>query len=896
MVLDVCRSVLHHEHDAEDAFQATFLVLARKAESIRRPDAVAGWLYEVAHHVAVKALASTARRRAQEQRVSPMAAADPTLDMTLRDLRRVLHEELRQLPEKYRLPLVLCYLEGRSQEEAAGQLGWTKGTFRGRLDRGRESLRRRLAARGITLSALLCATAIAPKALADSVVRATASSMMTGKGILSARASVLAEGVTRAMLTGKVKIATAVLFAVGLLAGAAVLTCRVLPARETAKSSATMPEPARKTESPVVKIDAKTLEDKEKDSIVYGGRVLGADGRPVAGAKLHLSLGYGYAWKSDRSPQQATTDAEGRFKFTVPKAAYGDQHTVVAALAPKCGAGWVNVAPDDRRDDLTIRLVNDDVPITGQIVDLEGKPIAGVTLTVVQINAAAGEDLGPFVEAARAKKGLVLDLEQRYLKRFTVALSPKVTTDREGRFRLTGIGRDRLVRAQIDGPTIVSQQLHILTRPEKPFELTYLERHRDDSDEKVVSVYYGSDFRHAAAPTRPIVGVVRDKETGKPLAGVTIQSCKFANNPYHGVDIIETTTDAKGQYRLTGMPRGKGNKVSLLPAADQPYVSITTEVPDSPGLEAVTLDFALKRGVWIEGKITDKVTGKPLHASVEYLSFYRNPNLRDHPGFVGGAMFRFISTREDGSFRIVGLPGPGLIGVYYHRDPYLRAGEREDEFGTRERSLDTAPYAIHFPDNYNALARIDPEKGAEKVKRDISLDPGWTYKGTVLGPDGKPLAGAHVLDLNVKQRWIREPMKTAEFKGGFKPRRQYDIIVKHSEKRLIGVTRPPKENGGAITVRLDPAAAVTGRLVDADGKPRANVDVKVTFRPKGWGFWTDYSSDRVKTDREGRFRIELLLPEQPFRLSDDVGEVPFTAPRAGQTTDLGDVRSKQLEK
>ena len=129
MVLNVCRTVLHHEQDAEDAFQATFLVLARKAESIRQPEAVAGWLYEVAYHVAVKAQAETARRRAQERKVMPMPPADPTLDMTLRDLRRVLHEELRRLPDKYRVPLVLCYLEGRSQEEAADQLGWSKGTF-----------------------------------------------------------------------------------------------------------------------------------------------------------------------------------------------------------------------------------------------------------------------------------------------------------------------------------------------------------------------------------------------------------------------------------------------------------------------------------------------------------------------------------------------------------------------------------------------------------------------------------------------------------------------------------------------------------------------------------------------------------------------------------------------
>ncbi|HKB04259.1 MAG TPA: RNA polymerase sigma factor, partial [Gemmataceae bacterium] len=137
MVLSVCRSVLHHEQDAEDAFQATFLVLARKAGSIRRREAVAGWLYEVAHHVAVRAQADAARRRARERKAPPAPSADPTLDMTLRDLHRLLHQELRALPDRYRLPLMLCYLEGRSHEEAARLLGWSRGTFRGRLDRGR---------------------------------------------------------------------------------------------------------------------------------------------------------------------------------------------------------------------------------------------------------------------------------------------------------------------------------------------------------------------------------------------------------------------------------------------------------------------------------------------------------------------------------------------------------------------------------------------------------------------------------------------------------------------------------------------------------------------------------------------------------------------------------------
>jgi RNA polymerase sigma factor (sigma-70 family) len=279
MVLNVCRSVLRHEQDAEDAFQATFLVLARRAASLREPAAVAGWLYEVAYRIALKAQAQAARRRAREQKATPMTPTDPTLDMRLRDLHRVLHEELRRLPEKYRLPLVLCYLEGRSQEEAAGQLGWSKGALRGRLDRGREQLRRRLTSRGVTLSALLCATAFAPRvaaeALVDSAVRAAVRAAVGGVGAttLSARVSALADGATRAVFVSKLKVVSAVLLAAGFVAGVEALARQTPAATETsvgnARSGAEVPR------ATAGKDPAKPPASDGKHSVAYGGRVLG---------------------------------------------------------------------------------------------------------------------------------------------------------------------------------------------------------------------------------------------------------------------------------------------------------------------------------------------------------------------------------------------------------------------------------------------------------------------------------------------------------------------------------------------------------------------------------------------------------------------------------------------
>src|SRR5262245_48490612 len=281
MVLSVCRGVLRHEQDAEDAFQVTFLLLARKAASIRQQEAVAGWLCEVAHRAAVKVRADAARRLARERTARPKAPADPARDMTLRDLQGVLHEELRRLPDKYRLPLVLCYLEGRSQEEAAGLLGWSKGTFRGRLDRGRERLRRRLTARGVGLSALLCAAAVAPRAaaeaLVDSVVRAAAPS---AAGAVSVRVFALAEGVTRAMGTGKLKVATALLLAVGLLAGAGALARHAPAAGE--------PPPRNQKSEAGTRESGPVAAEEEADAVEVRGRVVDPDGKPLAGAALSV--------------------------------------------------------------------------------------------------------------------------------------------------------------------------------------------------------------------------------------------------------------------------------------------------------------------------------------------------------------------------------------------------------------------------------------------------------------------------------------------------------------------------------------------------------------------------------------------------------------------------------
>jgi RNA polymerase sigma factor (sigma-70 family) len=180
MVMGVCRQVLNQDHDAEDAFQVTFLTLARRAETIRDRRLLSAWLYEVAYRIAIRARSAASRRRDQEKLGAAMAATTTTPqhenEAAWAELRPVLHDEINRLPDKYRLPIILSYLEGRTNEEVAGMLSWPVGTVKGRLSRARDLLRARLVRRGLVLSAAFLCSALShgvvfaevvPKALID---------------------------------------------------------------------------------------------------------------------------------------------------------------------------------------------------------------------------------------------------------------------------------------------------------------------------------------------------------------------------------------------------------------------------------------------------------------------------------------------------------------------------------------------------------------------------------------------------------------------------------------------------------------------------------------------------------------------------------------------------------
>jgi RNA polymerase sigma factor (sigma-70 family) len=253
MVLAVCRRILGDPNDADDAFQATFLVLVRKAGSLGQPELLANWLYGVASRMALKVRAATAKRRQRERGLTDLPASEAAQELVWRDLRPVLDEELNRLPERYRVPMVLCYLEGHTHQQAARLLGCSRETITTRLARARKKLGQRLARRGLALSATGLAGALAEAASAAAVPAALTNSTLkaallvaAGRAAItagvSASVAALLEGTLRTMLVTKLKMVAALVLTLGVLGtGATALTYR---------SQATEPVETKQEDSP----------------------------------------------------------------------------------------------------------------------------------------------------------------------------------------------------------------------------------------------------------------------------------------------------------------------------------------------------------------------------------------------------------------------------------------------------------------------------------------------------------------------------------------------------------------------------------------------------------------------------------------------------------------------
>jgi RNA polymerase sigma factor (sigma-70 family) len=927
LVLRVCRRVLGHEQDAEDAFQVTFLVLARGAATIRKRDSLADWLHGVAFRTAMKIKRSEARRRAREMRVA-RGEASTGPGPTWSDVQTALDEEIRRLPEPFRSSFILCVLDGKSGTEAARELGCKEGTVSSRVTRARQVLQRALTRRGIELASLLGTFAVgegAARAVSPSLIKETVRfGLLVANGEPAAGAipphlTALAKGAVGVTSVTKTKLLAAVLLAALTLAGALAARYEEEPRQQT-RSGVVTAAPRKETIKPP---EAPT---DEKDAVTYAGRVIGPDGKPVAGAKVHYHF---ITREKEPIPVRAVTDADGRFSFTltrkdVPLSADAIQSDPLRTGQVIVKTDGFTFAWQGRRKeagDLLLQLARDDVPIEGRFVDLEGKPLAGLRITAMSVAAPEKGDLSAFLKALESGdtfhvalfKHLPNNLDNPILGRRGIDLLPKTTTDANGRFRLGGFAPDRVVELRVEGGTVETASLFVLTRPRPGGSARLLTppRMRDPffGPDGPVLVFWNS-FDHALAPGLTVVGTVRDAKTGKPIPGAIVESYKLAGQILSQNTIYHTVADAEGHYVFTGLPRGKDNRIRINPPKDRPYFPVVKNVPVPETFGKATGDAELQPAVWVDVTATDKGTGKPVPG---YVSYFVLPEKWDAEARFqqpfGDAYNHMMANRNDGVFRFAALPRKAILAFRTDWAKYPIA---------REASTIRLPSGLS-PSNFQAFAEIDPKPDKGPVKVAFVLDAGRVVKGKILGPDGQPLTGA--LAAGLRHDWFvdaESPLRTAEFTAlGLGPARPRLLCFAHPEKKLAGSLIVRGDEKELVIVKLQPWATVTGRLLDAAGKPIKNTSLWFTEvppckpnRPRALDVGLHVvnrsayqpSSD-PKTDNEGRFKIECLIPGLKYNLVQmdssgafDFDQVKWTGLvfkglvlQAGETKDLGDV-------
>jgi RNA polymerase sigma factor (sigma-70 family) len=333
MVWCVCRRVLDNQHDAEDAFQATFLVFVRKAASIASRELLAAWLHGVAYQTARKARATAFKRHTRERQVTEMP--EPALEHEfIDDLQPLIDQELSQLSDKYRKVLILCDLEGKTRKDAARQLRCPEGTVASRLATARAMLAKRLARHGVTISGGALAAVLSqgttsagvPTSVVSSTIKAATLFAAGRTGAISVKVAALAEGVLKTMLFSKLKTAIAIVLILGfVVTGATVLTCRTAAGQDDKKPAAEKPvEPAAKSKKEPV-----TAWGKEVDGLQLGLALVPADahafgqGETIKLAVRLRNVGKAevtvvYQWLRDCPPQVAT-DAGGRVTVYMPR-------------------------------------------------------------------------------------------------------------------------------------------------------------------------------------------------------------------------------------------------------------------------------------------------------------------------------------------------------------------------------------------------------------------------------------------------------------------------------------------------------------------------------------------------------------------------------------------------
>ena len=816
MVLGVCRRLLSDSHLAEDAFQATFLVLARRAKSVRNRDSLGGWLHRVAHRIALRLRGSVERRNIRERPCAGEVAMKRSDKVEREELRSVIDEEIDRLGDAQRLPVVLCCLEGISHEEASQRLHWPLGTIKSRLARGRRRLQERLIRRGFAPTTAIAAAgtgllvgveaaAAVPPALIEATAKAAAALAAGGalNGVVPAALAVLVREESSAMIATNLKLAIAATLTAGISAAMIGFVIAAAPGRKP-DAGPLAAGVAGNGDEPKVQAEAPRLAAKLSAS----GTVVDSNGKPISGARVILR-----EWSEFRirgMPQkqiekiikgaeindilmESKTDEAGRFRFQdVPAPAFPAIDEAgksvypwdIVALARGEGAAWMQLTPEHQRNPITLKLGPEGI-LRGRCVEPGGKPVVGAKIKVVGISPLGKPD----VYGNSPENNLILAWS-------TFPLG--ATTDRDGRFTVLGLPREKLASLAVieSRHEMVNAFAATTDLPQVDFVLPTTPATR-------MPVYTGEFTLTAKVADHVLTGQVIREADGKPAARAQI---------IHRGAVINA--DENGRFQIEGLVAGK---VELHASANRSDtgaapVAAQIEIPETPTETQHTL--ILPRGLVVTGRVLDGTTGAGVEKAL--VDFAPKPE----PGQTRPLFGFSKETGRDGRFQLIVPPGRGTL------------------------VLRTIPLAFPQPERQYTGQAEDPKYSREVEGRggqtlevaEFKLSRGREVVLHVVDPDGRPLANAQI-DIRDHNRLFNTTPGHSDAAGhytvgGLAPDQSMvvDII---DAKQSFGATMeiPDAAAAGAkakaLEVRLLPLRSLSGRVLDEDGKPISGAVVRL---------------------------------------------------------------------
>jgi len=866
LVQRVCRGVGLHSHDVDDVFQATFLVVARKARTLgRKKHPLGAFVHGTAYRFALEGMRFGRRRRWHEKAAakpeSSSKTAGPEAQISLQEALSAVDGELDSMPEKYRVPLILHLIEGKSREEVASQLGMSFGTIRRRIEDGREMLRKRLIRRGIKMTVLvipLVFAGSAEAAIAPALAVATAKSaaLFVQGSAPATKATLMASSAVAGLskLTGPSKVAATLKLWMSKTAVVALV----------GSACAGVWYETRSTKSPRANgfagAPTALAVPAPGGPIVVRGRVLDEEGMSVPQARVTLLASRavrGQHGQHDEVVLQGQADADGCFALEIPQDfpfwVAGRSQVKLLASAQDHPLGVTSVGLKSGPVSTEIRLGTAGA-VRGQVVDKENRPVPGVAVHVVGFGLVGRE--------------LIQGSDEMRPESLPGWPQP-IVTDKEGRFEFAGLDPKQGVRLEVRDDRF-GRQLAVLESADRR-----VPARRDKRNEPIVSP---DDITIKLAPPQLVEGQVLAADTGKPLPFARLsmvpaespEGFRIDPQPRHHVDAL---ADAEGRFRMQPLP---GRKFNLFACGqdNDPYLSLVQEVPWPAGTAQKEINLALPRGIPLRGQVVEANTGRVVYgAQVQYTANLTandvSPNREQARLWEGGSTF----TDKEGTFFIPALPGRGELKVSFNRD---------DSRYLQRRSLEGATGGT-----ITALARLPveiPSSGHAQNVRLVVFRQGQ-LAGLVVDGAGQPVAGCTLLTAGEFAGTLFRAERRFQVRdGGFLigsvgAEGKYPIVlIDPAHNQGLSTSIPGQVEESPPTFRLAPFGSAVGNLTTDRGRAQANAPIELaavlTFEPFGkpveetetsWYQEMNRDEPTVTTSR-GKFTLPALIPGLRYRL------------------------------